>query len=96
LDDIVSLRDWLFVKPSKRLLLEALLREPARRWTRTELALGCEQHAKARIDRYLTPLIDAGLLERAGKRYRLVATHPLAASLRDLLIALGTKDLPEL
>jgi hypothetical protein len=94
--DVLTLRDWLFVKPSKRLLLERLLREPARTWTRTELALACEQHPKARLDRDLTPLLEAGLLQRSGMHYRLVAGHPLAARLRELLLALGTKDLPEL
>ncbi len=94
--NVVTLRDWLFVKSSKRLLLERLLREPTRSWTRTELARACEQHPKARLDRNLTPLLDAGLLQRTGRRYRLVTGHPLAGRLRELLLALGTEDLPDL
>ena len=95
MSDNVYLRNWLFAKPSKRLLLEALLREPDRSWTRTELALGCEQHAKARMDKHLQPLLDAGLLERKNERYRFVRGHPVAGSLRQLLIGLGADDLPD-
>lgn len=94
--DLVSLRDWLFVKPSKRLLLEALLREPTRSWTRTELATSCQQHAKSRIDLSLKPLLDAGVLQRSGNEYRLVGGDPLTRQLRELLLALGTEGLPEL
>jgi len=90
-----SLRDWLFVKPSKRLLLEALLREPTRAWTRTELAARCEQHAKARIDRHLGPLLEAGVIERQGTTYTLRVDEPVVEVLRRLLEALGVSGLPE-
>jgi hypothetical protein len=93
--DNVPLRDWLFAKSSKRLLLEALLREPNRSWTRTELAVGCKQHAKARMDKHLQPLLDAGVLRRQVDRYRLVADHPVVSSLRELLVGLGAHDLQD-
>jgi hypothetical protein len=93
MSDNVPLRDWLFAKSSKRLLLEALLREPNRSWTRTELAVSCKQHAKARMDKHLQPLLDAGVLQRRVDRYRLVADHPVVGSLRELLVGLGAHDL---
>ena len=70
-------------------MLEALLSEPERSWTRTELALACGQHAKSRMDLHLRPLLHAGLLERRGPLYRLVAEQPVAATLRRLLGDLG-------
>jgi hypothetical protein len=79
------LRDWLFAKQSKRLLLEALLRAPERGWTRSQLARVSGQHLKARMDLHLAPLLESGLLERRGDVYRLIPDQPIAATLRHLL-----------
>lgn len=80
-----AFRDWLFAKPSKRLLLEALLKGGDRSWTRTELAGAAGQHKKARMDLHLEPLVDAGLLRRDDKSYSFAADSPLADALRGLL-----------
>lgn len=85
------MRDWLFAKQSKRLLLEALLREPERGWTRSQLARASGQHLKARMDLHLVPMLEAGFLERRGDVYRLVADQPIAASLRRLLEELNAR-----
>jgi hypothetical protein len=86
-----ALRDWLFAKNSKRLLLEALLADRDRRWTRSELAGVSGQHAKARMDLHLGPLLEAGLLQRDGNEYRVVAEKPIAAILAELLRELGAE-----
>jgi hypothetical protein len=91
--DPALLRDWLFVRPSKRLLLEALLREPTRRWSRTELALAIGQHAKSRLDLHLDPLVKAGLVERTASGYGLAPEDDLASALRALLVELGATEL---
>lgn len=88
--DVEPLRDWLFAKQSKRLLLEALLGEPERAWTRTELSAASGQHAKARMDLHLRPLLEAGLLERRGNLYRLIPGRALSSTLRKLLTELGS------
>jgi hypothetical protein len=77
------------VKESKRLLLEALLGEPGRGWTRSQLARASGQHSKARMDLHLSPLVDAGFLRRAGDLYRLVPDQPVTAALKQLLRELG-------
>lgn len=41
------------------------------------------------MDLHLTPLLEAGLLERHGDVYRLVAGHPISSSLQRLLRELG-------
>lgn len=83
------MRDWLFAKQSKRLLLEALLGDPGRRWTRTELSIASGQHAKARMDLHLGPLLEARLIERQGNLYRLVPGQALSLTLHNLLTELG-------
>ena len=83
-----ALRDWLFAKATKRLLLAALLSQGDRRWTRTELASACGQHPKARMDLHLGPLTTAGVIDREGDLYRVVADEALAKALRELLQAL--------
>jgi hypothetical protein len=70
-------------------LLEALLGDPDRQWTRTELAKACGQHAKARMDLHLGPLLLAGVLERQQGRYRVAAAQPIVATLQRLLVELG-------
>lgn len=66
-------------------MLEAVLREPERSWTRTQLASAAGQHKKARMDRHLSPLVEAGLLRRTGDAYLLVTDQPIAAALEALL-----------
>jgi hypothetical protein len=88
-----ALRDWLFAKNSKRLLLEALLAHSGRRWTRSELAGVSGQHAKARMDLHLKPLLEAGVLRRDGNEYRVIVEEPIAGILADLLRELGA-DIP--
>lgn len=77
------------MKESKRLLLEALLGDPSRGWTRSQLARASGQHPKARMDRYLSPLVDAGFLRRSGDIYRLVPDQPVTGALEQLLRELG-------
>jgi hypothetical protein len=83
------LRDWLFAKQSKRLLLEALLGDPQRGWTRTQLATVSGLHAKARMDLHLGPLLEAGVLERRDESYRVVSDQPIVPTLQRLLRELG-------
>lgn len=87
------LPDWIFSAPGKRRVLELLITQPGRPWTRTELARAAGQHEKARMDLYLRPLIQAEVLTRVGAQYRLAPAHPLVEPLRQLLRALA--ELPE-
>lgn len=86
-----ALRDWLFAKPSKRRLLEALLAHPDRSWTRADLTAVAGLHAKARMDLHLQPLVAAGLLRRHRGGYALVPGTPMARALRELLVELGAE-----
>lgn len=81
------LPDWLLGSRGKRRLLEALLLEeqPEDGWTRTQLARTAGQHAKARIDLYVRPLVRVELLIEDRTRYRLATDNRLAQPLRDLL-----------
>jgi hypothetical protein len=81
------LPDWLLGGRGKRRLLETVLlsEQPGPGWTRTQLARAIGQHPKARIDRYVGPLLQVGLLVEDAGRYRLVADSGLAQPLRDLL-----------
>ena len=87
------LRDWLFSGPGKHRLLEELFLDQERSWSRNELARAARQHPKARMDKYLGPLIQAGVLRHAGGRYFVVRGHQLAPALRDLLREL--QELPD-
>lgn len=85
------LRNWLFSGPKKHLLLrELLLRRPHESLSRTDLALGSNQHPKARLDKTLGPLIQAGLVTVRDGRYQVDQSHSMARPLRDLLEALDT------
>src|SRR5262249_33376527 len=96
MSDLRALRDWLFAKESKRLLLEALLGDPERAWTRTELARRAGLHQKARMDLHLDPLIRSELLRRTPSgAYQVATERDVVSVLRDLLIELGA-DLPAL
>jgi hypothetical protein len=84
------LRDWLFSAPGKRRALEVLfLEHPGRVWGRAELAHACDQHRKARMDLYLEPLIQAGVVTRRGRGYQVDAEHPLSKALVAVLEELG-------
>jgi hypothetical protein len=89
------LPDWLLGGRGKRRLLEALLlsEQPAAGWTRTQLARASGQHAKARMDLYVGPLLRVGLLVEDAGRYRLAPDSALAQPLRDLLALLH--ELPD-
>lgn len=86
--DTSAFAKWLFSRQSKRMLLEAVIRDPGRTWSRKELARACGQHEKARMDLHLDPLLAAGVLRRTGDGYHLVADEPLVGRIRDLLDAL--------
>ncbi len=79
--------DWLVGGRGKRRLLETVLlsEQPRGGWSRTELADAMGQHRKARIDLYVGPLVELGLLMEEAGRYRLVSDSGLAQPLRDLL-----------
>jgi hypothetical protein len=69
------------------MLLETLLLNdpPDAGWTRTQLARAAGQHAKARMDLYVGPLVRVGLLVEDAGRYRLAPESGLAQPLRELL-----------
>lgn len=79
------LRDWLFSGPGKHRLLEELFLDPTRSWTRSELARAAGQHPKARIDRVVGPLIQAGVVRRDGNQYSLELEHALVPALQSVL-----------
>lgn len=88
------LRDWLFSGPGKlRLLEQLLLEDPARLWTRTQLAAAAGQHKKARVDLYLGPLLQAGVVRRSGGSYEVDHQQPLTAALTALVTEL--RQLPD-
>jgi hypothetical protein len=82
--------DWLLGGRGKRRILEAFLlgEQPGAGWTRTELAAAAGQHRKARIDLYVEPLVELGLLIEEAGRYRLAPDSDLAPPLRNLLAQL--------
>jgi hypothetical protein len=84
------LPDWIFSGPGKRRALNALFLESPRTWTRGELAAVAGQHKKARMDRYLDPLVQAGAVRRVAAGYTVVDDHPIVEPLRALLIALNS------
>lgn len=89
-----ALRDWLFAKQSKRRLLESLLGDPERSWSRADLTRAAGLHSKARMDLHLQPLLESGLIGRRGNRYVLVPGTGMAQALRELLVELGA-ELPQ-
>lgn len=88
-----SPKDRLFVRRTRRLVLDALVSEEGRVWTRTELAIAAGQHPKARIDLHLDALQEMGLVTRTAGGFRVDFSHPVAPPLRDLLDAL--RNLPD-
>ena len=75
------------------MLLRAILAEPARSWTRTELARVAGQHPKARMDLHVAPLLRAGVLEKdGGGAYRLREESPFVEPLKALLETLVDKS----
>lgn len=88
------LPDWIFSAPGKRRVLDALVvNESGHLWTRTELAVASQQHKKARMELYLKPLSQAGVVLQEGDHYWINADHPVVEPLRALLLAL--RDLPD-
>jgi hypothetical protein len=82
------LRDWLFGSPTKRLLLHAVVRQPARRWTKSALAREADAHAKGGLDEHLLALVQLGVLVRADASYELSPESDLVGPLSSLLDAL--------
>ena len=87
------LRNWLFSGAGKHRLLEELFLDQHRSWTRSELAAAAQQHPKARIDKYVGPLIQAGVLRRGAGGYFVVEDHHLVPALTTLLREL--RELPD-
>jgi hypothetical protein len=83
------LRDWIFGAAGKRRLLEALLADPRRAWTQTELARAAALETKGSVDEHLSALIQLGVVTERSARYRLTTKHPLVAPLRGLLQAIA-------
>jgi hypothetical protein len=81
------LRDWLFGAGGKRRLLRVLLElsEPVGGWRESELASRAELHKKGSVDEHLAALEQLDLVDASGGRYRVNASCPLAAPLRELL-----------
>jgi hypothetical protein len=67
-------------------LLESSM--PADGWRESELAVRAEVHKKGSIDEHLAALAQLDVVDASGGRYRLNASCPLVAPLRDLLRAL--------
>jgi hypothetical protein len=84
------LPDWIFSAPGKRRALNALFLGGRPSWTRLELARSIHQHEKARVDLYLRPLLQAGVVRRVGDAYTVQEEHPIVEPLRSLLIALNS------
>jgi hypothetical protein len=84
-----DLRTWLFSAPAKQRLLDGLLVEhPNREWSRTELARLSGQHTKARMDKYVEPLLSLGLLRKDGRSYSVNERHPMVPPLTEILVHL--------
>lgn len=85
----LSSRDWLLGSRPRRLALAALLGEPDRSWSKSEVARAAGVSVHGGIDEHVAGLVRVGLLARDGARWRLVVPGgALVAPLTALLAAL--------
>jgi hypothetical protein len=80
-----TLRDWLLGSEAKRLLLRALLAEPSRAWTKSDLARAARVGVYGGVDKHVAALVQLGLLHHVHGVWRLSAEHELVKPLRALL-----------
>jgi hypothetical protein len=87
-------RDWLFGSRPRRLALEALLEQPARRWSKAGLARAAEVSPHGGIDEHVDGLLRIGLLVRDDAGYGIAdPPPPYLPALVELLREL--KDVPD-
>ena len=88
-----TLRDWLFGSEAKRLLLNALMADRARLWTKRALADAAHVGRHGGVDEHVAALRQLGLIDADDGRWRLVESHPLVNPIERLLAAL--ESVPE-